>query len=75
MKITDSMKRNGELAMRSASEKAIGLYESTDPLVVFEYEDDEEKKYGYDGCIGYADGLTFDELNKEFEDLFDEFSE
>lgn len=73
MKYTNRMKVNGELAMRSASEKAQDFYSNTDPLGVYEYEDaDGNTLYGYDGCFGSVEGLTFEQLQEEFEAMHDE---
>lgn len=71
--VTNSMISAGELAMRGASEKAQLYYHATDPLKVFEYDeyDLESKLYGYDGCMGFKSGLTFDELVAEFEGFAD----
>lgn len=67
---------NGELACRSLSDKARRVYEETDPLRVAEYEIYEENSeepttlYAYkDGSGGYR-GLTFEELQEEFESWY-----
>ena len=73
MKYTNTMKINGEIAARSLSEKARDFYVDTDPLNVYEYEDaDGMKLYAYDGCFGSAEGLTFEELQRVFEDMQDD---
>lgn len=81
----DSIKYNmrtrlaGESAVYHFSEKAAKFYSGTDPLTVFEYENEEgEKRYAY----SYADnpytdpeihsGLTFERLQKDFEEMQDE---
>ena len=69
MKFTNCMKVNGELAMRFASEKARKLYNETDPLVVYEYETNVGKLYAYTGCLGNVEGLTFNQLVHDFEDI------
>ena len=76
MKYTRTMKAAGEQAMMKASSKALAFYDETDPIGVYEYEDEEGNiRYGYDGCCGAVEGLTFDELEKEFEALFDAVNE
>ena len=42
---------------------------------LFAYENDGEQRFSYRGCIGAADGLTFDELQGVFESLADLFPE
>lgn len=76
MKFTARMRDNGSMAMRFASEKAMAFYTSTDPLAVYEYEDaDGNTLYAYDGCFGEVEGLTFEELQRSFEELYDEIME
>lgn len=75
MKYTNSMEVNGELACRSLSSKALNIYESTDPFKVYEYEEDGEKRYAYDGCLGSSEGMTFDELQSNLEAIADEIEE
>lgn len=75
-KYTYNMKVQGELAMRSASDVAQRLYESTDPLTVYEYRDaEDQKRYAYTGCLGEAEGLTFEELVKTLEEIAREIEE
>ena len=72
MRFTNSMKIAGEEAMRRVSEKALWFYDNTDPLAVYQYEDEDGNKlYAYDGCFS-ASGLTLEELQKDFEELADE---
>lgn len=71
-KFTISEKRAGEMAVRKMSDKAQNFYSGTDPLNVYEYEQDEKALYAYDGCLGETSGMTFEELEKEFESLQDE---
>lgn len=78
----DSIKYNmrtrlaGESAAYHLSEKAAKFYSGTEPLTVFEYENEEGgKRYAY----SYADnpytdpemhsGLTFERLQKDFEEM------
>ena len=67
MKYTIKMKINGELAMRSANEWASAFYETTDPLDVYEYKVNDETRYTYNLCGELVEGLTFEELEAEFE--------
>lgn len=70
MRFTNRMKANGEMAMRTASEKARKFYDETDPLNVYEYEGkDGSTLYAYTGCFGDREGLTFEELQEMFENL------
>lgn len=43
-----------------------------DPLDVFEYEEDGKKLYAYSGAIGERDGMTFEELERDFEEMQEE---
>ena len=77
-RFTNSERVAGERAVRDMSRKAQTLYSETDPLVVYEYdadEEDEEKRYAYSGCFGEDENLTFDELQDIFEELSDLISE
>ena len=62
--------KNGELAIRSLSDKAAEFYNGTDPLDVFEYEKDGAKLYAYTGAFGERDGMTFEELERVFEEMY-----
>lgn len=73
-KFTNSQKVAGEMAVRSLSDKASEFYSGADPLDVFEYEEDGAKLYAYSGAFGERDGLTFEELEKDFEEMQDEFN-
>lgn len=68
-KFTIYDKKRGEEAVDKLSRKASIFYCGTDPLSVYGYETSEEIRYAYDGCGMYKDNLTFDELQKEFEEL------
>lgn len=71
-KFNNSQKLAGEMAIRSLSDKAAEFYNGADPLDVFEYEEDGEKLYAYSGAIGERDGLTFEELERDFEEMQEE---
>ena len=75
MKIkTIENKVNGELAIRGMSDKAKNFYNESDPIEVYEYDDESGNKlYAYDGAFGYSEGLTFQELQNCFEDMQDDF--
>ena len=74
-KFSNSQKLAGEMAVRSLSDKAAEFYNGADPLDVFEYEEDGTKLYAYSGAFGERDGLTFEELEKDFEEMQAEFDE
>lgn len=58
------------------SEKAREFYNGCSPLSVYEYTDENENKlYAYDGCLGEDEGLTFEELEKMFEELAGQMEE
>lgn len=69
---TNSQKVAGEMAVRGLSDKASEFYNGADPLDVFEYEEDGAKLYAYSGAFGERDGLTFEELEREFEEMQEE---
>lgn len=69
------MKINGEMAVRSLSDKARAVYNDTDPLAVYEYEQDGTKLYAYTGALGEGEDLTFEQLNQMFEDVADEYTD
>lgn len=69
-KFNNSEKLAGELASRSLSNKAAEFYNGTDPLDVFEYEKDGAKLYAYTGAFGERDGMTFEELESDFEEMY-----
>jgi hypothetical protein len=73
MRYTIAMKARGEMAMRMASEEAWEFYLDTDPLEVYEYEDaDGRKLYSYEGGgLPKREGLTFEELEEEFEEMYE----
>ena len=72
-KFTNSQKVAGEMAVRGLSDKAAEFYNGADPLDVFEYEEDGSKLYAYSGAFGERDGLTFEELERDFEEMQAEF--
>ena len=72
-KHTNYEKQMGELAMRFLSDEAFKYYGGTDPLNVYEVEDESgEKKYDVDECGVETLGLTFDEVDELFRDLYKE---
>lgn len=68
-KFNNSEKLAGEMAIRSLSDKAAEFYNGADPLDVFEYEKDGAKLYAYTGAFGERDGMTFEELESDFEEM------
>ena len=58
------------MAIRSLSDKAAEFYNGADPLDVFEYEKDGAKLYAYTGAFGERDGMTFEELESDFEEMY-----
>lgn len=75
MKLTTTMKKAGELAMRKASRKAQELYYETDQVAVYEYEKNDQTMYAYDGCLGSEHDLTFEDLQNRFEWMLDSMQE
>ncbi len=77
MKLTNSMKVAGELAIRQMSAKAQQGYGDTDPLDVFEYETDSGTRYAVKGCDNVTTwGFTFDDLQAYLESwVFDDEEE
>lgn len=71
-KFTNKQKVAGELAIRSLSDKAAEFYNGADPLDVFEYEEGGAKLYSYSGAFGERDGMTFEELERDFEEMQEE---
>lgn len=69
-KFNNSEKLAGEMAIRSLSDKAAEFYNGADPLDVFEYEEDGAKLYAYTGAFGERDGMTFEELESDFEEMY-----
>lgn len=74
-RFTNSQKVAGETAVRSLSDKATEFYNGADPLDVFEYEEGGKKMYAYSGAIGDRDGMTFEELERDFEEMQEELDE
>lgn len=68
-KFNNSEKLAGEMAIRSLSDKAAEFYNGADPLDVFEYEEDGNKLYAYSGAFGERDDMTFEELERDFEEM------
>ena len=58
------------MAIRSLSDKAAEFYNGADPLDVFEYEEVGAKLYAYTGAFGERDGMTFEELESDFEEMY-----
>ena len=74
MKYTISMKIKGEMACRSLNAEAQAFYCGTDPLTVYGYEKDGEELYDvalFQQEVNF-EGLTFEELEKLFEEYADE---
>lgn len=69
-KFYNSEKVAGKMATRSLSDKAAEFYNGTDPLDVFEYEENGAKLYAYSGAFGERDGMTFEELESDFEEMY-----
>ena len=68
-KFTTREQVNGDFACRNLSVPAYNFYSNTNPLVVYEYEvDDDLKLYAYE-YKGRQEGLTFTELDEEFAEL------
>lgn len=73
---THENKAAGELAVRTMPEKAAAFCHNTDPFRVYEYTvytagGEKNHRYAYDGCMGTAYDLTFDELIDELESMQD----
>jgi len=77
MKLTNSMKVAGELAIRQMSDKAQQGYGDTDPLDVYEYESLFGTRYAVRNCDNVTTwGLTFDDLQAYLESwVFDDEEE
>ena len=75
MKYTNSMKADGELAVRRMGEKARKYYNDTDPLDVYEYEADGATLYTVNEWGEWAEGLTFEEVEADFEAGQDDIEE
>lgn len=74
-KFTNNEKVNGEMAVRSLSQKARDFYSGSD-IGVYEYKNYQDvTMYAVDGALGYHDGMTFDELGKFLEAYADEFAD
>lgn len=71
-KFNNSQKLAGEMAIRNLSDKAAEFYNGADPLDVFEYEENGAKLYAYSGAFGERDDMTFEELERDFEEMQEE---
>ena len=67
MKYTNTMKADGELAVRRMSAEAQAHYNETDPIAVYEYEGDSGKLYAIYEWGEWCEGLTFEQVEAEFE--------
>lgn len=73
MKFTHTMMCDGLTAVnKMASRKAVKYYYDTDPLSVFEYDGEDGKLYAIYDVDGIQKGLTFKELEAEFEARYNE---
>ena len=71
-KFSNKQKVAGEIAVRGLSDKAFEFYSDITPIDVYEYDKDGMKLYAYSGVFGDRDGMTFDELEQDFEEMADE---
>jgi len=84
MKFTNKERTDAEMAVRSFSKKAIDAYNGISPLEIYEkmadeigkrynylIPNDDGKRYYIRGAIEY-ENLTFKEMEKIFEDIYDE---
>ena len=67
MKYTNSMKADGELAIRRMSDKARAYYNGTDTLEVYEYEADGATLYTVNEWGEWTEGMTFEALEAYLE--------
>lgn len=74
MGYTQSMKRAGELAARSLSDKAAAFYSSSDPLALYEYNTIAGLRYAVTGIVDAA-GLTLAEVDALFSEYHDKTQE
>lgn len=72
---TYNHERNGAEACKKLSQAAINFIATTDPLTVWEYEENGRTLYAYEmGDNALIQGLTLEELNTEFEEWAAEFA-
>lgn len=69
-KHTLNQKRNGELATRLLSNKAQKFYEITDPIEIWKIN---ENLYDIDICGDTRENITLQDIEKIFEEMFDEY--
>lgn len=68
--------QNGSLAVRDMSDKAQEYFFGTDTVAVYEYKayDEETEQYVKLYAVDYGDGLhtnlTFEEVQRDFEELY-----
>lgn len=65
MKFTLKEKQNAELSMRKMNEAAFKAYSGIEPLVVYEKETEDGKRYFLRGAYEY-NNLSFEEMEKFF---------
>lgn len=68
-KCTTANRNAGEMAVRQMSATALIGYDCTDPLTIYEYDNDDRsgKLYAVEDCDGVREGLTFDEAQEILE--------
>lgn len=71
-KLYNYMEINGELAARTLNDKALCVYDGTDPLDIYEVDKDN---YSIRGVLGDIDNLSFKELEEYLELNYEEDSE
>ena len=70
---TQQEKADGEISARGLSQKAWTLYVETEPLDIYSYKNDEGNwRNAIRGVLGDIDDLTFWELEKYLESMYDE---
>lgn len=67
MRFTNSEKSRGEMAVWNLSEKAQRGYDETDPMTVYEYENDGRTLYAVEDADGIHKGLNLEELEEFLE--------
>lgn len=67
MKFTINEKQNGELAVRTLSEKAKRGYNETEGIEVYEYEGDDGKMYAVKSIDGIREDMAIEELEEYLE--------
>lgn len=62
----------GEEAVRRMNREARAYYDETEPLVVYEYEDEDgETRYAIDDCDGIGYDWKFEELEECFKQQYE----